>query len=874
MTEETRGRGGDPLEPTLREPPPASETRRENASHEGGQTSDPAGFPQELREHYRVVGSLPRGGQAQTWVVEDLVSKDEVVLKVYDRSFEPKKNLLDLLATLPPDRTAHLVSLLKHDQLSDGRRYEVQEYLPNGTLRDLIEDGHTKSAPAVRAVLKQLADALAYLHERGIEHQDLKPPNVLVRSLVPLDLVLGDFGTASVVDMSKRGTELSAKSSLYAPPEAFAGYRGRVVLWREKYDWWAVGMMVVEMLTGRHPLPSDILQIAHELGTRNLDALAEDVKNDEWRMLCRGLLRRDPAKRWGLKQVRTWLRDPRDSELHVADEGSPSQSVFDFVGRGYESLQDLAAAFAADRSNARRVWKKRQDELVTWVVDKQGASEVGKQLVKIDCTYGLNLNAQLFLMIRALDPGQQSFEGVELTLDRIAELSRQAAADPDGKPGQVLRDLHSSRVLSIANSYGPILTLKNAPAVAKAWSDALAAYKSLREKRETGGLPLTSAEQTLLLAAATPRSGVTEILRGRANNALTKYSLAREVDWFQTLGTVENADAPALLAMTYLAERAHAQRREERREEERRAEETRREARVADMKCVGRGTAVGVGLALLWLGVVGGAVWSSQSVSSMAVAGAVVALCGVAFGFATSAGNRTWVGVCAIGLTFLWAVFRQPLDGWADQLRASLGGSWTPVLLLVFLGLPTLAILCTGLFRAQSHMPMPWTWRAVVAGALATFAVWTAATDQPLSEANVRTLASEVSGTEEEQRQLALSPLRWRRIQEGLAAKGFLNPRQVDGIFGPVTRAAIGSWQKELGAMPTGYVNEGAVDAILRLRPLPPPRVQSPRVRSPRPALRVTIPMKPCVPSEAVLVFRCRSSKCIHVKPCSAWRRS
>lgn len=264
-------------------------------------------LPAALRGDYRVVDAFPAAGsEADLLLVEHLGTGEQCVAKLYRQGLEPDLRLLALLAHAEGD---YLVRLRAWG-VSDGVAYEVQEYLRHGTLRQLLAAGPVPHAD-VRRIVKELADALTGIHAQRILHRDLKPENVLVRSFAPLELALTDFGIASLREATQHFTG-GARTAKYAAPEALTGVID------EKADWWALGMIALEAATGRHPfegLTEPVIN--HHLATRPVDVRA--VYDDRLRALCRGLLLRDPARRWGGAEVARWLAE--DPTLAAPDDG-------------------------------------------------------------------------------------------------------------------------------------------------------------------------------------------------------------------------------------------------------------------------------------------------------------------------------------------------------------------------------------------------------------------------------------------------------------------------------------------------------------------------------------------------------------------------
>lgn len=276
-------------------------------------------LPSALANKFRIVEVLPAGGaEAEIVILAGLANPAvKVVAKLYRPGIAPKSDVLERVGQAG---FGHVVRLISHGK-SDGMHYEVMEYCPEGSLRQLMIAGPLRR-DVLRLVVEELAEALAALHGIDIIHRDLKPENILIRRRAPLDLVLTDFGIAALVDATQHFTGM-ARTVKYGAPETLAGVLDRAA------DWWSLGMILVELLTGRHPFDglSDAV-ITHRLVTAGIDL--SGVTDPDWLKLCRGLLLRDPARRWGADEVRRWLDGdislaaPQDvAPAHTAHAGQP-----------------------------------------------------------------------------------------------------------------------------------------------------------------------------------------------------------------------------------------------------------------------------------------------------------------------------------------------------------------------------------------------------------------------------------------------------------------------------------------------------------------------------------------------------------------------
>ena len=127
-----------------------------------------------------------------------------------------------------------------------GFEYLAMEYLLRGDLKARMQTG-LKETEALRYV-EQIASALRVVHNAGLLHRDLKPPNVMLREND--DVALIDFGLARALDGSTPSTRTGVLrgSPYYMSPEQAQGE-----LLDVRSDFYSLGIMFYEMLTGRKP---------------------------------------------------------------------------------------------------------------------------------------------------------------------------------------------------------------------------------------------------------------------------------------------------------------------------------------------------------------------------------------------------------------------------------------------------------------------------------------------------------------------------------------------------------------------------------------------------------------------------------------------
>lgn len=220
------------------------------------------------------------------------------------------------------------------------------------------------SLARLRAAFRQLAEGLEALQGGGLLHRDVKPSNVLVTSAGRV--VLLDFGLAIERERAERedvSTQCVVGTISYMSPEQ--AHQARLT---PASDWYSVGVMLFEALTGRLPIEGrgvGLLQRKQEVESPAPRELTPDVP-DDLNTLCVDLLRRDPAARPTGAEVLRRLQTAGETERPGPPAPHfPAVSRTPFIGRGAH-LQTLSGALQLVRQGR------------TAVVYVSGSSGVGK----------------------------------------------------------------------------------------------------------------------------------------------------------------------------------------------------------------------------------------------------------------------------------------------------------------------------------------------------------------------------------------------------------------------------------------------------------------------------------------------------------------
>jgi hypothetical protein len=306
---------------------------------------------------YDIRGELGRGGMGVVYRAFDRRRQQVVALKTMRRGspealYRFKKefrtradlthpNLVNLYELVAEDRqwffTMELVegvTFLRH--VRHGPDLPAVEPSPRP-----LEDA--TAVQRLRAALRQLTSAIATLHAAGKLHRDLKPGNVLVTR--PGRVVVLDFGLATEAhqeDSADSTDGYLVGTVAYMAPEQAAGRRASPAS-----DWYSVGVILYEALTGRRPFEGaayEIMRRKQDCDPAPPEQLAPGIPED-LATLCARLLRRDPSERPTGEEILSRLDAQPADPVAPPPARRPETSL---VGREGH-LAALAGAFAEVR---------------------------------------------------------------------------------------------------------------------------------------------------------------------------------------------------------------------------------------------------------------------------------------------------------------------------------------------------------------------------------------------------------------------------------------------------------------------------------------------------------------------------------------------
>jgi eukaryotic-like serine/threonine-protein kinase len=264
----------------------------------------------------------------------ELTSTDESHnLPTIDTGASAPTLFTDAQQTLSSDVDPNLIS--EYPTMSDPRESHgvVDRRVP-------LADGPQLHLPTLRTAMAQLAQGIIALHNAGKLHRDLKPSNVLVRPNG--HVVLLDFGLVEELDPFVKNRNVTfAGTPVYMSPEQIEQAPISTAS-----DWYAMGVMLYEALTGILPFNGNLYAIMRQKRSATLDAPRDLVRNipEDLSDLCMALLARDPKQRPQGPEILARLAGPETTATPISTAPTVAREGI-FVGRERE-LADLWRAYS------------------------------------------------------------------------------------------------------------------------------------------------------------------------------------------------------------------------------------------------------------------------------------------------------------------------------------------------------------------------------------------------------------------------------------------------------------------------------------------------------------------------------------------------
>ncbi|KAF4124054.1 FHA protein, partial [Geosmithia morbida] len=271
---------------------------------------------------YKVTGKF----DGKPYAAKELEKRHFIRNGVLDQKVENEMKIMERV------QHPNIVRYIENFEWDDRLLIIIMEYISGGDLGHLVGANGPLPEDVTQSMARQLLSALEYLHQKNITHRDVKPDNILVKSVEPIEVKLTDFGLSKMVDSEQTFLRTFCGTLLYCAPEVYTeyveyddnGYRNRGQKMRrvpgQRYshaiDIWSLAGVLYFCLTKSPPYPVSsgisYSELLHKIMTTKLDVrplLAAGVSDAGVDFLSR-MLQRKPENRATIADLdsHAWFR--------------------------------------------------------------------------------------------------------------------------------------------------------------------------------------------------------------------------------------------------------------------------------------------------------------------------------------------------------------------------------------------------------------------------------------------------------------------------------------------------------------------------------------------------------------------------------------
>ena len=311
-------------------------------------------------DQYQLVNCIATGGISQIWEVKHIANQQQFGMKLLlPEHLKDKEKKAELKLEAEIAKQLEHPNIVKIMDVSIGRdnAYFIMEFFRGGNLKNAIRGDHASVQGRAKKMMEALAQAFAFIHDKGWVHKDIKPDNILITKsgdvrIIDFSLAAKPTGMLSAM-LTRKSNIVIQGTRTYLAPELIQ----RLPLTCSA-DIYSLGILFYEMLTGRAPFimsnPNDLL-MAHVREKAERPSGYNSNLTPELDQFIFKMIAKKPKERFAtmhevysaLKSMKVFVEDP---ENYLRSKATKDEADF----------QDSMAATLDSRADAERTPEERE----------------------------------------------------------------------------------------------------------------------------------------------------------------------------------------------------------------------------------------------------------------------------------------------------------------------------------------------------------------------------------------------------------------------------------------------------------------------------------------------------------------------------------
>lgn len=284
-------------------------------------------------DHYQLIKLLGRGGFSEVWLAEDNWTHLQIAIKVYAPGQGMNPNGLQVFCKeFANVFNLNHTNLLKptHVDTWHDMPYLIMPYCPEGSLETKLGK---MSEQQMWKMIHDVASGLAYLHDKDIVHQDIKPDNILLDK--DGNYVITDFGISTQARTTLRKSVIASEgiagTTAYMGPERFSKEPAPI----KASDVWSLGATCFELIEGRAPFGE--IGGGMQKGGAEIPTITANV-SASLKFVITKMLSKEPWERPVASTLAEWALHPEKIEIPVGNGGKHGGDTQQFGEGGGKML--------------------------------------------------------------------------------------------------------------------------------------------------------------------------------------------------------------------------------------------------------------------------------------------------------------------------------------------------------------------------------------------------------------------------------------------------------------------------------------------------------------------------------------------------------